>query len=75
MALVAGDRTGMTHRTALKVIVACALVAGLGGCREAEQGRPIEHTPGVYTGKKDQPLSEAQREELRERTLLQSGRR
>ncbi|MBU2582154.1 MAG: hypothetical protein KJ622_10585 [Alphaproteobacteria bacterium] len=64
----------MNKATALKVGLILALAAGLAGCREEEQGRPLSHQPGVYTGKKDEKLDAAQVEALRERSRLQNSK-
>ncbi len=47
--------------------VALALVA----CRADEQGRITHYKPGVYQGKKDTQLSEAQTETLKHHTMAQ----
>ena len=55
--------------------VLAAAVAGvvlLAGCRAEEQGRIVKYKPGVYLGKKDTALSEAQELALRERSLFQA---
>jgi hypothetical protein len=52
--------------------IAIAAVA-LTACRADEQGRMIRYEPGVYKGKPDTQLSDAQLEELRNRTRDQSG--
>ena len=54
---------------ALSVCAAALLVA----CREEEQGRSLQLKPGVYTGEKIAPLSDADRRNLRERGELQGG--
>tara|TARA_R110002072_G_C7902394_1_gene529689 strand:- start:1030 stop:1332 length:303 start_codon:yes stop_codon:yes gene_type:complete len=53
-------------------VVAIAAIA-LTACRADEQGRMIRYEPGVYKGKPDAQLSEAQLEELRNRTRSQGG--
>lgn len=45
----------------------------LAGCRAEEQGRVINHEPGVYKGRTDQPLLPAQREALADRVRAQRG--
>ena len=45
----------------------------LAGCRAEEQGRLINYEPGVYKGKPDTQLTEAQRKELRQRSLHQGA--
>ena len=51
------------------------LVAGLAlaGCRAEEQGRPLQYHQGVYQGKQDTQLSEAQVHALRGRIGDQIG--
>ncbi|MFQ5766170.1 MAG: hypothetical protein ACE5GT_14715 [Rhodospirillales bacterium] len=49
--------------TAFGAVVATALV--LAACRAEEQGRITSFEPGVYLGKNDTKLSEAQQEQLR----------
>lgn len=46
---------------------ALALVA----CRAEEQGRITRYQPGVYLGKKDTQLTDAQRERLNQRAAAQ----
>ena len=51
-----------------------AFLAGVGvlaGCR-AEEQRARDYTPGVYKGPQEQEISDETREQLRERTRLQS---
>lgn len=50
----------------------CGL-ALLVGCRKEEQGRFRMYEPGVYQGKPDQGLSEAQRDALVARMSIQAG--
>lgn len=59
----------------LALALAPVLIAafGLTACDEAEQGRILQYKKGTYLGKKDQPLSEADQDELRQRTRLQQG--
>jgi hypothetical protein len=59
----------------LVLALAPVLVAAssLTACDEAEQGRILQYKKGTYLGKKDQPLSEAEQDELRQRTRLQQG--
>ncbi len=45
----------------------------LAGCRAEEQGRITEYQPGVYLGKKDTQLSQAQVRELRLRSAKQGS--
>ncbi len=63
----------MTKHNVLPIALVLALSTGLASCRESEQGRPLEHTPGVYSGKQDQKLSEEQREALRQRSRFQGS--
>lgn len=46
------------------------LSVALSGCRVDEQGRQLTLEKGTYQGHKDKPLSEEQRRELRERSML-----
>jgi hypothetical protein len=50
------------------VVVFAALA---GGCREAEQSRPLEFEPHVYRGEKLPSLTDRQQRELQERGELQ----
>ena len=43
------------------------------GCDEAEQGRVLNYQKGTYLGQKDQALSDQDKEDLRQRTLMQQG--
>lgn len=61
----------MTH-AAIKLALVCVLAAGLVACREDEQNRPLSQTPGQYTGTKDEKLSDADRDRLRDRARLQN---
>lgn len=63
----------MKRRNLVAVGVAVLLPVLLGACREGEQGRPTNLTPGVYMGKKSAPLSEPAQTALRERALRQAG--
>lgn len=45
--------------------------AGLGGCRDDEQGRPLVKQKGVYEGPKDQPLDQQRLDDLKSRTAGQ----
>jgi hypothetical protein len=56
---------------ALAPVLAAAI--GLTACDEAEQGRILHYKKGTYLGKKDQTLSQAKRDELRQRVRLQQG--
>ncbi len=64
----------MKQATALKVGLILTVAIGLAACREGEQGRPLSHEPGVYSGKKDEKLTDEQVKELRQRSSYQ-GRR
>ena len=59
----------------LVAVTAAVCLTGvvLAGCKSEEQGRVLRYKPGVYQGKPDQQLSEAQQRELRSRALMQSG--
>lgn len=56
---------------ALRLGLVFVLATGLAACRESEQDRRLWLEPGVYTGEKDEKLSERQRDALRERARLQ----
>jgi outer membrane murein-binding lipoprotein Lpp len=47
-------------------------MTAIAGCREEEQNRPLTYKKGVYQGKTDQQLSDAQRDELRSRARNQA---
>ena len=51
---------------------AVAVALALSACRADEQGRQSTFTPGVYLGKADTQLSEAQTRALRDRARHQS---
>ena len=54
--------------------VVCFALLVLAGCRPEEQGRPLNHKPGVYPGKvPSAALSEDALIALRQRSLLQGG--
>jgi hypothetical protein len=55
--------------TVFGALLGCALA--LVACRAEEQGRITRYKPGVYLGKKDTPLGEAQREALSQRATPQ----
>ncbi len=64
----------MTSARILTVFGAIAVSAVLlAGCRAEEQGRITEYQPGVYLGKKDTQLSQAQVRRLRLRGVLQGN--
>jgi hypothetical protein len=63
----------MALRKLIPVVAGAALVLALAACDEAEQGRILHHEEGVYLGKQDTPLSDAERKELRDRVRLQSS--
>ncbi|MDH5749235.1 MAG: hypothetical protein OEY85_07980 [Rhodospirillales bacterium] len=56
--------------TTVGIALATALL--LGGCRAGEQGRTWDFKPGVYKGKPDTQLSQAQTKSLRDRAGFQS---
>lgn len=61
----------MTSKT-ISVLAALALVGlAVGGCEDTE--RPLTYDKGVYGGQADQPLTEQQLEELRQRSQYQNG--
>jgi len=54
--------------------VVCFAMVVLAGCRPEEQGRQLNHKPGMYPGGKPaSSLSEDELAQLRQRSLLQSG--
>ena len=57
-------------KTCCKLLAVSVALVVLAGCRAEEQNRPTSYSPGVYQGKKDQPLDEATRQALRERGSL-----
>ena len=62
--------------TSCKPVVLSFLVGSvflLGACREEEQDRFIMFEPGVYKGQPDDTLSNADSNEMRNRTILQAG--
>lgn len=52
-------------------VVFCVLMAGIAGCREEEQDRPLVYEPGVYGGKQDTALTPEQQRELELRGRMQ----
>lgn len=48
-------------------LLVAVFAAGLAGCRESEQDRPLSYEKGVYGGKPDMALTEEQRRELQHR--------
>jgi len=64
----------MNVRRFSKLTGSAFLVAlALTGCRAEEQGRLIDYEPGVYKGKADTQLTDAQRRELRQRSAYQGA--
>ena len=57
----------------IPLVAAAGLVVGLGACDQSEQGRVLHYEKGTYLGKPDTGLSQAQRDELRSRAMLQAG--
>lgn len=57
----------------IPVLAGAGLVLALGACDESEQGRILLYEKGTYLGPSDSELSDAQREELRQRALRQAG--
>jgi len=52
----------------------CFALVVLAGCRPEEQGRPLNHQPGMYPGGKPaSSLSEDELAQLRQRSLMQGG--
>lgn len=67
-------RTKPRTKSALSMVGAVLAVSlVLSACDEAEQGRILRYEKGVYLGQKDPPLSDQDREILRQRTWLQRG--
>ena len=58
--------TGRSIRLLAALLLFASGIA-LQGCREGEQDRILSYEKGKYLGKPDQKLSEAQREQLRQR--------
>lgn len=54
-------------RSVIAGLLVAVFAAGLAGCRESEQDRPLNYHKGVYGGKPDTELSEDQLRELRHR--------
>ena len=63
----------MAFHKLIPFFAAAGLVLGLAACDESEQGRVLYYEKGTYQGQADDGLTDAQREELRSRTLLQGG--
>lgn len=63
----------MAFHKLIPFFAAAGLVLGLAACDESEQGRILYYEKGTYQGQTDDGLTDAQREELRSRTLLQGG--
>ena len=55
----------------LVALAAAAVAAGLAGCREEEQNRPMHLEKGVYSGAPDTALTEEQRRALEHRGRMQ----
>ncbi len=58
-------------KRALLALTVVGLVAGISGCREEEQGRPMVKQKGVYEGQVDEALGDDKRSDLRSRTAGQ----
>lgn len=67
---VKNDRMRSLLKELPSAAVFLALAVFLSGCRVDEQDRQVSLEKGIYQGQKDTPLSEEQRRELRERSLL-----
>ncbi|GAB4377600.1 MAG: hypothetical protein Kow00114_41920 [Kiloniellaceae bacterium] len=63
----------MAFHKLIPFFAAAGLALGLAACDESEQGRILYYEKGTYQGPADDGLTDAQREELRSRTLLQGG--
>jgi len=62
--------------TRIERLACCGLLLvalGLSGCDEQEQDRILRYQKGTYLGKPDTPLSDAVRDDLRQRTRQQGG--
>ena len=57
----------MAYMRVSALLAATALAVLAGGCRENEQNRPLDFTPGVYQGQKPPALTEQQKRELEQR--------
>lgn len=57
----------------LAIVVLTVSSLSLGACREEEQNRFVRYEPGVYKGKMDDQLSEAQSNAVRNRAVQQIG--
>ncbi|MEQ8665842.1 MAG: hypothetical protein RIC16_08955 [Rhodospirillales bacterium] len=57
----------------LTVVLLTASSLMLGACRESEQDRFVRYEPGVYKGKMDDQLSDAQSTAVRNRAVQQIG--
>ena len=60
-----------------KSLFACLAVLApaffLSACDEAEQGRVLIYEKGTYLGEKDRALTDREKKDLRQRTLMQQG--
>jgi hypothetical protein len=57
-----------------RILLACGVIVmslALQACREDEQGQVLLYEKGIYLGKVDHNLTDAQKEALRYRTTLQ----
>jgi hypothetical protein len=63
----------MALQKLIPLLAAAGFVLGLAACDESEQGRILYYEKGTYQGQADNGLTDAQREELRSRTMLQGG--
>lgn len=71
MTFSTGILKGRPVRSGLAIVGATIVALALGACRESEQDRPLMYQKGVYQGQEDQPLSDAQLDELRHRANQQ----
>ncbi len=55
------------HRRMALLLAAACLALTAAACREEEQGRVLLHKKGTYQGPQDNPLDDAQREDLQRR--------
>jgi len=56
----------------LAVIVCVMALSALAGCREEEQGRPLNYSKGIYQGQPDEALRDETLDALRQRAQRQN---